>query len=332
VVLAPSGTQTDAPVTTDERAPQRSPPRDVRKRLTHVARAAATVVLLGVVVVAVGRSWEDVRATIGRISPLELVLCEALILLGLWLSAATWRAAMKELGSNLRLQSASKIYLLGQLGKYLPGSLWAVAAQTALARRAGVPASRGASAGMIAIGINVLTGLTLGTVFVPRLLPGGAWRGLVLVTTLTVAIVALSPPVLTRLVNGALRILKQPLLERGLSWGGMFSASGFSLASWLCYGLSVWGLAIAVGGNPWEMLPLCLAGVAVAMTVGVLVILAPSGIGVRDAVIVASLTPVLTSSDALAVALVARLLFTLADLVAALVVLPLRIEPRADSG
>jgi uncharacterized membrane protein YbhN (UPF0104 family) len=64
----------------------------------------------------------------------------------------------------------------------------------------------------------------------------------------------------------------------------------------------------------------------------VLVILAPSGIGVRDAVIVAALSPVLTSSDALAVALVARLLFTLADLVAALVVLPLRIEPRTDPG
>ena len=166
---------------------------------------------------------------------------------------------------------------------------------------------------MIAIGINVLTGLALGTVLVPSLLPGGAWRGLVLVTTLTVAIVALSPPVLTRLVNGAFRILKQPLLDRGLSWGGMFSASGFSLASWLCYGLSVWGLAIAVGGDPWEVLPLSLAGVAVAMTVGVLVIVAPSGsASERRSSSLHSPSP--DRADALAVALVARLLFTLADL------------------
>ena len=69
-----------------------------------------------------------------------------------------------------------------------------------------------------------------------------------------------------------------------------------------------------------------LGGVALAMTLGVLVVIVPSGIGVREAIIVGALSPVLSSSDALAVALVARLVFTLADLLAALAVLPIRIE------
>ena len=63
------------------------------------------------------------------------------------------------------------------------------------------------------------------------------------------------------------------------------------------------------------------------MTVGFLVFVAPSGIGVREAVIVVALAPVLDHPEALAVALVARLLFTLADLLAAVVVAPVRLRP-----
>jgi uncharacterized membrane protein YbhN (UPF0104 family) len=62
------------------------------------------------------------------------------------------------------------------------------------------------------------------------------------------------------------------------------------------------------------------------MTAGFIVIVAPSGIGVREAVIVAALAPVLNTSAALAVALVLRLLFTVADLVAAAATVPIRIR------
>jgi len=65
---------------------------------------------------------------------------------------------------------------------------------------------------------------------------------------------------------------------------------------------------------------------ALAMTVGFIVVVAPSGIGIREAIIVAVLAPVLNGPEALAVALVARLLFTLADLVAAAVVVPVRLR------
>ena len=78
-------------------------------------------------------------------APYELLASEALVLFGLLLSALTWRIAVRELDSSVHVAAASKIYLLGQLGKYLPGSLWAVAAQTALAKRSGVPPSRGAA-------------------------------------------------------------------------------------------------------------------------------------------------------------------------------------------
>ena len=61
--------------------------------------------------------------------------------------------------------------------------------------------------------------------------------------------------------------------------------------------------------------------VAIAMTAGLFAFVSPSGLGVREAVLVATLAPVLTSSGsvgaAIAIALASRLIFTLADLLGA---------------
>jgi uncharacterized membrane protein YbhN (UPF0104 family) len=166
----------------------------------------------------------------------------------------------------------------------------------------------------------------MGLIVVPRVVSGGAWRTITLVAVVSVCALALSPPVLTRLVDVGLRIVRRGPFRRAVTWRGILTAVGWAAASFTCYGLSVWALAVSVGAPAGESLPLCLAGVAFAMTIGALVVVAPSGIGVREAVIVAALAPVLERSEALAIALVARLLFVLADLIAAAVTVPVRLR------
>ncbi len=86
-------------------------------------------------------------------------------------------------------------------------------------------------------------------------------------------------------------------------------------------------LAVSVGAPAGQSLLLCVARVPLAMIAGLVVFIAPSGLGVREAALVAALTPVLEPSQGLAVALLARLVFTAADFVAALAVVPLRTRP-----
>jgi uncharacterized membrane protein YbhN (UPF0104 family) len=302
------------------------------RRVLRVARVVVGVALFAAVVVAVVRSWEEVRSTLARVGPGELVLSEALVLAGLGANVLTWRAALEELGTTVSTRAASKIYLVGQLGKFLPGSAWAVAVQMELAKQAGVPRPRSVTASLIAIGVNAAAGLAIGLLVLPRAVGVGAWRIVLLAALLGLCAAALTPPVLTRLVNLGLRATRRPPIEREITWRGILTAIGFAAVGFACYGLSVWVLAVSVGAPAGESLPLCLAGVALAMTLGTLVVVAPSGIGVREAVIVAALAPVLERSEALAVALVARLVFVLADLIAAAVTVPVRLrEPRVRS-
>ena len=199
--------------------------------------------LLVLVAVAVARSWEEVRATVGLIAPAELVLSELLVLVGLLTSVLTWRRALHEVGSSVRAGVASRIYLVGQLGKYVPGSVWAVAVQTELARGVGIPRARGVAASVVAMGVNVAAGLALGAALVPTL-GDGYWRTGAVLALLALCAATLSPPVVTRLVNRALLIVRRPLLGQEVTWRGMGVAAGWSVISALSYGVSVWILRL----------------------------------------------------------------------------------------
>ena len=61
-----------------------------------------------------------------------------------------WRALMAGVGSPLSVGVASRVLFIGQLGKYLPGSVWPVLAQMELASDHKVPRARTAAASVTA--------------------------------------------------------------------------------------------------------------------------------------------------------------------------------------
>jgi glycosyltransferase 2 family protein len=278
------------------------------------------------------REWDAVSDKLSELSPSAVVGAELLALVGLGAGSLTWRGSLHELGSSIGRIAAGKVYLVGQLGKYVPGSVWALVLQTELGKRAGVPRSRAFTAGLVAVGVNGVTGLAIGLLALSTVASSSIFRGAAVVTLLVLGLVACSPPVLTREINLLLRLVRRPQLEGSVSWRGLSVVVLWSLVSWVTYGLAVFAIAVDAGADASEALPLCLGGVTLAMTVGVIAVVAPSGIGVREAVLVAALAPVLSTGSALAVALVARALFTLADLLAAALSLALArfAQPRVS--
>jgi uncharacterized membrane protein YbhN (UPF0104 family) len=295
--------------------------------LVGPARIVFVTVILAVAAITLAKTWDDVRATVLLTSPIDLLASGGLVLAGLSLSVLTWRRCLLEMGSRVVLSAASRIYLLGQLGKYLPGSVWALFAQTEIGRAAGVPRARGFAASVVAVAVNTAVGLALGVAILPGASELGVGYTWALVGIAVLCAAALAPPVLTRLVNFGITTINRPPLERPVAWRGIGVASAWSGASYVAYGLSVWVLAVSVGAPAGQSLLLCVAGVPLAMIAGLVVFIAPSGLGVREAALVAALTPVLEPSQGLAVALLARLVFTAADFVAALAVVPLRTRP-----
>ena len=86
------------------------------------------------------------------------------------------------------------------------------------------------------------------------------------------------------------------------------------MAAWIPAGVGAWLLARAVTGLSADALPLTVAAFVLAYVIGMAAFVFPSGIGVREAVLGASLSRELPGGVALAWALLLRLWVTLMEL------------------
>jgi hypothetical protein len=225
-----------------------------------------------------------------------------------------WRRLLAGLGAPLPVKPAGRVYLLSQLGKYLPGSVWTFVAQVELGRDLKVPRPVSAAASVLAVAMSLTVGLTVAA----ALLPFGAGDALArywwLWLLLPLLLAALLPRVSTWAMNRLLRLLKRQPLAAAPTLRDTAAVAGWQLVSWLLMGLHCYLLVRAVGGTGWSALPLAIGGFAFAYCAGLLVIPAPAGVGVREFVLGAALATAITPEAAVAVVLVSRLGLAAVDL------------------
>ena len=239
----------------------------------------------------------------------------AAVLVGLLASALVWRALLADLGTRLGPRAALHVFFLGQLGKYVPGSVFAVAAQMELGREHGAPRSRVGTASLLFMGVLLAAALLSAAAALPLTSPEALRQYSWVLLVLPLGLLVLAPPVLTRLVGVLLRLLRRAPLDRPLSVRGVATALGWALVVWAAYGVHLWLLVRAQDTGPGpDLLLLSTGAYALAWTAGFLFVLAPAGAGVRELALVAALAPVLDQAGALAVAVLSRVLMTLGDL------------------
>jgi uncharacterized membrane protein YbhN (UPF0104 family) len=295
----------------------RAGPGRTRRWLLTAARPAVTVLVLAAIGYAVASEWSETRSAIASLAWPSVLLSLLACIAGALTSLFAWRAVLGDEGYLLPPVAAARIFFVGQLGKYLPGSVFSVVLQMELGKRAGVPRGRAFTASLAWVGLSLSTGLCVGLVGLPVLASAHHADLWILLAVLPFAVVASAPPVLTRLVDLVLRIMRKGPLPRPLTWRGVLHACGWLGATWVLLGLHLWLLANALGAPGWGGLTRCVGGLALAMTAGVLFVVVPSGAGVREALIVAALAPVMTTGQALGIAVVSRGLFIVSDLVTA---------------
>jgi glycosyltransferase 2 family protein len=284
----------------------------------RAGRALVAVLVLAAVIVAVIRTWHSVSTEISRIPLWAVAAALVLMLLGLVPTVAAWRILLADLGSPLPWPAAVGVFFVGQLGKYLPGSLWVVLAQSDLAARHGVPRRRTAVVGLVQVGISIVVGLAMGVLAVPALVAGGvnkAW--LVTLVALPVGAAILHPPILNRVVAVGLRVLRREPLEHEFSRRAVAGAAVVSAVAWFLIGMQLWVLAVGLDAPPGRALLGAGFGYALAASIGLLIVVVPAGLGARDVAIVLTLSTMMPRSAATAVAIVSRFVVLVADLIAA---------------
>lgn len=281
-----------------------------RLRSSPLLRVLLALVALAFLAYGLARNWTETSAALSRLSWWSLGGSFLAVLAGLWFMLVAWRDILAGLGSPLPLRVAARVLFVGQLGKYIPGSVWAFAAMMELARDHGAPPRRTFSATALGLVTSLGCALALAAATLSRQIASQAWWLLALIP---VILVGLHPRVMTWGLNLALRVARKEPLDRVLSGARMAKAAAWTMIGWLVYGVHLWVLVGDVRPAGPSLYAVAAGAYALAWATGILTVVVPAGIGVREGAMVVALAPVLDTPRALAIAVVSRVMFTVGD-------------------
>ena len=287
--------------------------------LVRAGQLALTVGVTWLIVDRVGPGIGELRALDAgawRPDPFRFALASLLLLLGYFVSGTLWGRIVHDLGGpRLPARTTVPLFMIANLGRYLPGKVWQIAGLAALAKGKGVPPAVATGAAVLGQGIALLAAATLG---LGTLLTGPpAYRswGLLGVGVATSLLLIVSvPAVFRRLASAWLRVAGT---EGTLASGSLHGVRWLALylVNWALYALAFWVLAESLGFSA-ELLPVASA-FAAAYVLGYLMIFAPAGLGPREGFLIVFLTPHLGAAPSGMLALVARVWTTAVEVVPA---------------
>lgn len=278
-------------------------------------KIAVVVIAVGIGAYEIDKEWNQVHHALGRIGLLASFEALLALLVMQYATLRQWQALLAGLGSPLRTTTASRIFFIGQLGKYIPGSLWPILTQMELGARAKVPRERSAGASILTMIVSLATGLLVAAATLPfaRYAAGYAWVFILV----PVILACLYPKVLNPLLNKLFKLTRRPGLDQPVTLTMLLRALAWSLLAWIANGAQVWVLADNLGAPVGRTVLIALGGYAFAWCVGFVIVFAPAGAGARDALLIVALGPLVGHNPAFAVALVSRAVNTVSDLLVA---------------
>ncbi|KGN32385.1 hypothetical protein N802_18645 [Knoellia sinensis KCTC 19936] len=291
-----------------------------RKRLLDIVRIVIALLVLAAVTVAVWRNWTEVSAHLRTIPARTLAGAFGLALLAPMFSLLGWRVLLNDLGTRLPLPASASVFFVGQLGKYLPGSVWSVVAQADLGSRLGVPRRRMGVVGLLSILLSVLTGAIVGIPAVPLFLARtGEVRSLWWFAPAIVLLLLLWPRLLNWGIARLLRLLRRDPLEHSLTAPAIALTSLWFVLAWLSAGLAILVLSHAMTPETpiRDLFVTSICGFALASAIGMFSVFVPAGVGVRDGVLALLLGALMPFSAAIAIVVIARFFSVMADVAVA---------------
>lgn len=293
-----------------------------RSRLRTILAVAQTIVLLAAVAYIIwglAGQWAVLRrhAWTLRLWPviISLPLAATWFLCRAWL----WQRILICFGYPLAYRRAFRTFILSELSRYLPGTVWHMLSRAYLSDRQGVPAPVVFTGIMLELALVALTAIA----FFPLRAIGQAslYQDLAIWTAASalLLLVFAHPRVVVPLVNIALRRFGRPLITARLRYRDLFAMLALCAVMWVCLCAGFWLLAYGIAPAAARSPVAVSASFPVAWLVGLVAVVSPGGLGVREGVLAALLAGLLPGGMAVVAALAARVWLTCIELACAVV-------------
>jgi hypothetical protein len=257
--------------------------------------------------------WQSIRTlnlteSLAQTQGREGWLLAALGFAGLYLvgQAVVWRQLVVELVTPIPWGIALRTWMLSNMGRYLPGSVWHLVGRVMIGEAAGVQKSSGALGVVLEQALQLLSALLIVGASLPfwqsdSIVGQYAW----VAWFVPLGLIAIHPRLFFPILNTALRKIGRAPLPDTLSYISLLRYTLYYCGVHLCNGLALLAVVVALG-QPLSTAPVVLGAALFAWTLGYLMILAPGGLGVREWLVTEALAPVMGRDVAAVAALLWR--------------------------
>ncbi len=243
-----------------------------------------------------------------------LLLYGAALAVTVW----AWGRMLNAMARPLPWHQHAYIYITTSVTRRLPGSLWHVAGRAMLYHQRAVPGRAVALASALEVAWMMVSGAAVVLLLWPLLARHmqNRWNGLLLIVAIGIAgLVLLHPASWRRLrrLSGEMEPGASGIRwQEGLGWLAAYAVS------WLCGGSIVLVLAHSLHPLPLQAWAGVVASWVLAYLLGLMIAILPSGLGVAELSLTVALTAYMPPGIAALVAIASRLVFTMLEVGAAL--------------
>jgi len=242
-----------------------------------------------------------------------------------------WRVMLRNWDGarTLTYLAAARIWFVSNLGKYVPGKVWQIAAMSLMAQQRGISPVAATGSSLLVNFANVLTGLVVilwGSSRLFEVATRGGFRAAGILVVAAVVVLVSLPVALPRLAGLAARFIGRPITLPRLPAAAIWVAVLSTAIAWVLYGLAFRVFARALIPETTGPMPAWIAVYTASYLVGYLTPLAPGGIVVRETMLVQGMATLglAGASDAWLLALASRLWLTLLEVAPGLIFLAAR--------
>ncbi len=250
----------------------------------------------------------------------------AILLFMAYLTAAiAWKTIIYGFGHKIGLSDSFRIVYLANLGRYIPGKIWQVFGMVALAKEVGIPARISLASFALAQAYSLPAAFVLIPIFLGNI---DSIHQLAVYKNLFYLVFAISfiafmilffkPGGLSGALNWVLKLLKREPVEYNPKMKNRIAIFNWYLITWILFGFAFHFFLEALLADSPLPANYAVGTYIAAYILGYISFFSPGGLGFREGVMTALLTPFLGVGVAVSISLIHRVWITCAEAIISL--------------
>lgn len=291
-----------------------------QKPIWYIASIGISLICLYILYRLIIPNLDDLSIIKENFSIGPILLTIPVYYLGLYSASIVWGKMMNDLTDPLPEPQHQNIYIITHAARRIPGFVWHVLGRITWYEQMGIRKSITAFANGLETVLIIVSGLVMVAIFFPFLSQKSGVEFWQIILGIGIGSIFFHP----KFIQKILQKLGQGYSHQEITYKMILKWFLYYLIIWLTGGTVLFLIVSSMLQVTFSLWPVCIVIWCIAGVAGMLLIFLPSGFGLNEATISLLLAMYISSSLAVAAAIIIRILLTIFDFVIATILISIR--------